>query len=61
MDQMLERLAGKTSYYFLDGYSRYNQIVVDPDQEKNTFTCHFHVFAYRKIQFGSCNAPTTFQ
>ena len=35
MDQMLERLAGHEYYYFLDGYSGYNQIVVDPkDQEK---------------------------
>ena len=30
MDQMLERLAGQSFYYFLDGYSGYNQIAVDP-------------------------------
>ena len=30
MDRMLERLAGKAYYYFLDGYSGYNQIIVDP-------------------------------
>jgi len=30
MDQMLERLAGQSFYYFLDGYSGYNHIVVDP-------------------------------
>ena len=28
MDQMLERLVGKSFYCFLDGYSGYNQIVV---------------------------------
>ncbi|XP_057755771.1 uncharacterized protein LOC130974952 [Arachis stenosperma] len=28
MDQMLERLAGHAFYYFLDGYSGYNQIVL---------------------------------
>jgi len=62
MDQMLERLAGKTYYCFLDGYSSYNQITVDPqDQEKTTFTCPFGVFAYRKMSFGLCNAPATFQ
>ncbi|XP_015967893.1 uncharacterized protein LOC107491545 [Arachis duranensis] len=39
MDQMLERLAGHEYYCFLDGYSGYNQIVVDPkDQEKTLFT-----------------------
>jgi len=30
LDQMLERLAGQSFYYFLDGYSGYNQIAVDP-------------------------------
>ena len=55
MDQMLERLARKAYYCFLDGYSGYNQITVDPqDQEKTTFTCPFGVFAYRKMPFGLC-------
>jgi len=62
MDQMLERLVGQAFYCFLDGYSGYNQIAVDPeDQEKIAFTCPFGVFTYRKISFGVCNAPTTFQ
>nr|KYP59984.1 Retrovirus-related Pol polyprotein from transposon 17.6 [Cajanus cajan] len=62
MDQMLERLAGQAYYCFLDGYSGYNQIVVDlEDQEKTAFTCPFGVFAYRKMPFGLCNAPATFQ
>ncbi|CAN6685849.1 unnamed protein product [Malus baccata var. baccata] len=50
LDQMLERLAG------------YNQIVIAPDdQEKTTFTCPFGTFAYRRMPFGLCNAPATFQ
>ena len=62
MDQMLERLAGQAYYCFLDGYSGYNQIAVDPkDQEKTAFTCPYGVFAYRRMPFGLCNAPTTFQ
>jgi hypothetical protein len=62
MDQMLERLAGKSFYCFLDGYSGYNQITINPeDQEKTTFTCLFGTYAYRKMPFGLCNAPTTFQ
>ncbi len=28
IDQMLELLAGKSYFYFLDGFSRYNQIVI---------------------------------
>ena len=62
IDQMLERLAGRTHYCFLDGYSGYNQIVIAPeDQEKTTFTCPFGTFAYRRMPFGLCNAPATFQ
>jgi hypothetical protein len=62
MDQMLERLAGQAYYCFLDGYSGYNQINVDPgDQEETAFTCPFGVSAYRKMPFGLCNAPGTFQ
>ena len=61
MDQMLERLVGQSFYCFLDGYSGYNQIAVDPqDQENTSFTCPFGVFAYRRMPFGLCNAPATF-
>ncbi|KAM1059014.1 hypothetical protein ACFX2B_023592 [Malus domestica] len=62
IDQMLERLAGHSFYCFLDGYSGYNQIPIAPeDQEKTTFTCPFGTFAYRRMPFGLCNAPATFQ
>lgn len=62
IDQMLERLAGHSHYCFLDGYSGYNQIAIAPeDQEKTTFTCPFGTFAYRRMPFGLCNAPATFQ
>ncbi|KAJ9565234.1 hypothetical protein OSB04_001200 [Centaurea solstitialis] len=60
IDQMLDRLAGKEFYCFLDGYSRYNQIAPD-DQEKTTFTCPYGTFAFRRMPFGLCNAPATFQ
>ncbi|KAI3782657.1 hypothetical protein L2E82_12710 [Cichorium intybus] len=62
IDQMLERLAGKTHYCCLDGYSGFHQIPIAPeDQEKTTFTCPFGTFAYRRMPFGLCNAPATFQ
>jgi hypothetical protein len=61
IDQMVERLAGHEYYCFLDGYSGYNQVPMDPeDQEKTTFTCPFGTFAYRPMPFGLCNAPATF-
>ena len=62
IDQMLERLAGRSHYYFLDGFSSYFQIHMAPeDQEKTTFTYPFGTFAYRRMSFGLCNAPSTFQ
>ncbi|KAJ9566342.1 hypothetical protein OSB04_002308 [Centaurea solstitialis] len=62
IDQMLDRLAGKEFYCFLDGYSGYNQIAIAPDdQEKTTFTCPYGTFAFRRMPFGLCNAPATFQ
>nr|GFA05338.1 reverse transcriptase domain-containing protein [Tanacetum cinerariifolium] len=62
MDQMLECLAGNEYYCFLDRFSGYFQIPIDPkDQEKTTFTCPYGTFAYKRMSFGLCNAPGTFQ
>nr|GEX41784.1 reverse transcriptase domain-containing protein [Tanacetum cinerariifolium] len=62
MDQMLERLARNEYYCFLDGFSGYFRIPIDPkDQEKTTFTCPYGTFAYKRMSFGLCNAPGTFQ
>ena len=61
LDQMLDRLAGHEYYCFLDGYSSYNQITIAPeDQENTTFTCPYGTFAFRRMPFGLCNAPSTF-
>ncbi|GJZ04806.1 reverse transcriptase domain-containing protein [Tanacetum coccineum] len=62
IDQMLERLTGNKYVCFLDGFSSYFKIQVDPmDQEKTTFTCPFGTYAYRRMPFGLCNALATFQ
>ena len=62
IDQMLDRLAGHPHFCFLNGYSGYNQIAIAlEDQEKTTFTCPYGTFAFRRMPFGLCNAPATFQ
>nr|GEV19909.1 reverse transcriptase domain-containing protein [Tanacetum cinerariifolium] len=48
----LKNLPPHLKYAFLD----------DPqDQEKTIFTCPYGTFAYRRMPFGLCNAPGTFQ
>lgn len=36
VDQMLEKLVGQTFYYFLYGYSSYNQITVNHEDHEKT-------------------------
>ncbi|XP_070042983.1 uncharacterized protein [Nicotiana tomentosiformis] len=62
IDQMLDMLDGRSHFYFLDGYSGYNQISIAPeDREKTSFTYPYDIFAFRRMPFGLCNAPATFQ
>ena len=42
IDQMLEHLAGHEYYYFLDGYSGYNQIPITPGTKKRLLS-HVHL------------------
>ena len=61
-DHVIERVAGAEAYSFLDGFSGYNQISIDPkDQHKMAFASERGTFAYRVMPFGLTNAPSTFQ
>ncbi|XP_047250088.1 uncharacterized protein LOC124885879 [Capsicum annuum] len=61
IDQMLDKLTGQEYYYFLDGYSSYNQIITTSKDQKNTsFMCPYSIYAFRRMPFGLCNAPAIF-
>jgi hypothetical protein len=62
IDEMLERLANHSFFCYLDGYFGYHQILIHPDdQSKTTFTCPYGTFVYRRMSFGLCIAPASFQ
>ena len=62
IDQVLERLANFSYFYYLDGLSGFYQILIHPDdQAKTTFTCSYGTFVFKCMPFGLCNAPATFQ
>ena len=49
-------------YCFRGGYSKYIQLpIASEDKEKTAFTCPFNTNAFRRMSFGLCNAPATFQ
>ena len=53
IDQVLDGLAGKQFFSFLDGFSGYNHIQISPkDQDKTTFTYPWGTFAYQVLPFG---------
>ena len=62
IEHVLERVGGHEAYSFLDGFSGYNQLSIDPkDKHKTAFATTWGVFAYQKMPFGLTNAPATFQ
>ena len=62
IDEMLEQLVKHYFFYFLDGYSGYHQIPIHPnDASKTTFSCLYGTYAYKRMSFGLCNAPASFQ
>ncbi|XP_022865912.1 uncharacterized protein LOC111385727 [Olea europaea var. sylvestris] len=41
--------------------TRWRIVITLEDQERTTFTCPYGTFAFRKMSFGLCNVPITFQ
>ncbi|MCO5559260.1 hypothetical protein L7F22_012855 [Adiantum nelumboides] len=62
IEHVLEKVAEKEAYSFLDGFSGYNQLLTNPkDQHKTAFATEWGIFAYKVMPFGLTNVPTTFQ
>jgi hypothetical protein len=62
MDSILDSMAKHEMYSFMNGYNGYNQVkMVEKDREKIEFISKWGAYAYNIMQFGLCNAPTTFQ
>jgi hypothetical protein len=62
IDQIIYESVGCEAFSFINGFSRYNQIQIKPeDQHKMTFICPWGTFVYRKMPFGLKNAGETFQ
>jgi hypothetical protein len=62
MEHILQKVSGSKVMSFIDGFSRYNQIAVHPDDKEETvFTTPWGTFMYEKIPFGLMNARVTFQ
>ena len=50
MDYILQKVVGSQKMSMLDGFSRYSQITVHPDdREKTTFTTPWGMFMYAKM------------
>jgi hypothetical protein len=62
INQILDKCARREIFYFMDRFSRYNQIQIKPeDQHKTKFICSWGTFAYRKMTFDLKNTVATFQ
>ncbi|KAL4387413.1 hypothetical protein GQ457_09G015600 [Hibiscus cannabinus] len=60
LNQAMKDVVRKEILKWLD--AGYNQISIAPeDQSKTTFTCPYGTFVFRRMPFGMCNAPATFQ
>lgn len=62
IDKMLEKLARHSYLCYFDSYLGFFQIPIRPhDQEKSILICPYGTFDYRRMLFGFCDVPTTFQ
>ena len=62
MDLLIDSAAGHAMFFFMDGFSGYNQIFMSPkDAEKTAFRTLIGNFYYTVMPFGLKNAGATYQ
>ncbi|KAM1173008.1 hypothetical protein ACFX2G_023525 [Malus domestica] len=62
IDRLIDSTAGCELMSFMDTYSRYNQILMNPlDQEHTAFTTDRELYRYKVMPFGLKNAGATYQ
>ncbi|KAM2273773.1 hypothetical protein ACFX1S_043663 [Malus domestica] len=62
IDRLIDSTAGCELLSFMDAYSKYNQILMNPsDQEHKAFTTDRGLYCYKVMPFGLKNAGMTYQ
>ena len=62
IDQVIDSTAGYALLCFLDCYSGYHQIALNPDdQDKTAFITPNGIYCYKVMTFGLKNAGATYQ
>ena len=62
IDRLVDASVGHYVLSFMDAFSRYNQIMMDPsDQEKTAFITEEGLYCYKVMPFGLKNASATYQ
>jgi hypothetical protein len=62
MEFLLQQVMGSACMSMLDGFSGYNQVLIDEeDREKTSFITPWETYAYARMPFGLKNAGVTFQ
>jgi hypothetical protein len=61
IDEVLNTIVGYKAYFFLDGYLKYHQISIAPeDIYKTAFVIDWGIFIWKVMLFGVKNGPPTY-